>query len=477
MAAAGPLAPTSPQPPDFPTGNASRKRWPEPQPELRWNKQATVEVAASSVCSVSPLPPLIDMNTFRYMNDPPQAKREALNQRLRKAGDALRSQWSLGEFARLSDISQEERNYLAVVRSCSLVGGVVQCVVDGPWAKGNPHGARLSLQLDTIPSLTLYPGKIIAFRGKNLGMELASPDADGKGILLVSQLFELPALPTSCSLPRIPSSGEAMEEDTGGSAVRAVLCCGPYAANQMLTIRSLEELLWFGFAKRHASVMVFCGPFLPEPSRDEPVSSSMMYDDMFDAITEQLTSAVKKLVGLKVVLVPSLQDVAAAEYVFPQPPFDVVFESEDVIGVGNPSVIRLVPPGCTLGLCTTDILHHLSRAAVELNPEVSQARIPRLAAQVVRSRSFYPLVPAAPEAQLDFSHQRFLEFPGEQSPDVLVLPSVLSPFAQKIDGALVVNPGLVHKRSFAELTVAPPAGPTDTSCVADRCVVEFFRVP
>eukprot|EP00997_Jenningsia_sp_PLL12_P008130 NODE_4854_length_622_cov_58.172775_g4179_i0.p2 GENE.NODE_4854_length_622_cov_58.172775_g4179_i0~~NODE_4854_length_622_cov_58.172775_g4179_i0.p2 ORF type:complete len:114 (+),score=21.36 NODE_4854_length_622_cov_58.172775_g4179_i0:271-612(+) len=100
---------------------------------------------------------------------------------------------------------------------------------------------------------------------------------------------------------------------------------------------------------------------------------------------------------------------------------------------------------------------------------ISLDRVPRIAAQVVQSRSYYPLVPGLPEAQVDFSHQRFFEFDGN-TPDLVVLPSVLPPFAVSVNGAVVLNPGSVSKRSFAELTVLPLEGGA-----RDSLSVEFFR--
>lgn len=66
----------------------------------------------------------------------------------------------------------------------------------------------------------------------------------------------------------------------------------------------------------------------------------------------------------------------------------------------------------------------------------------RTVRHVLHQRHFYPLYPAstASEVPLDVSHAKLAAFTGV-SPDILLLPSVLTPFAKIVDGSVVVNPG------------------------------------
>lgn len=63
-------------------------------------------------------------------------------------------------------------------------------------------------------------------------------------------------------------------------------------------------------------------------------------------------------------------------------------------------------------------------------------------------QSFYPLFPAsaASEVPLDVSHAHLAKFNGT-TPDLLLLPSVLTPFAKVVDGSVVVNPGQASRGS------------------------------
>lgn len=86
-------------------------------------------------------------------------------------------------------------------------------------------------------------------------------------------------------------------------------------------------------------------------------------------------------------------------------------------------------------------------------------RLARLAAHLVQQQSFYPLFPPPPEgqAQLDFRHAEHWRMP--LTPDVLLLPSRLAPFAKDVMGSLCLNPGALTKATtggtYALLTIHP----------------------
>jgi len=212
---------------------------------------------------------------------------------------------------------------------------------------------------------------------------------------------------------------------------------------------------------------VLTGPFVAAPA-DGNVDDQMMYDDQFDALTEKVSAIVEACKGMKVVVIPSLKDLAA-EYVFPQPMFDVDFDNEAILGLGNPSSF-LVNNDITVGICTNDILQHIAGTLVEVQADQRLARIPRVAREVIRSRSYYPLVPAHPDAQVDYTLCHHCEFQST-TPDILILPSFLPAFAQKVEGTLVINPGLIRKHNFAEVTIGAGQG-----LVADRATVEIFKL-
>jgi DNA polymerase alpha subunit B len=73
---------------------------------------------------------------------------------------------------------------------------------------------------------------------------------------------------------------------------------------------------------------------------------------------------------------------------------------------------------------------------------------------------------------VDYAHHEAFEF-AKSTPDILILPSYLPAFAKKVEGTLVINPGIVNKRNFAEVTITPGA---PNALVADRATAEIFKL-
>lgn len=120
-------------------------------------------------------------------------------------------------------------------------------------------------------------------------------------------------------------------------------------------------------------------------------------------------------------------------------------------------------------------------------------RLARLAAHLLQQQSFYPLFPPPPDGQggqLDFRHAEHWRLPV--TPDVLLLPSKLAPFAKDVMGSLCLNPGALTKATsggtYALLHVHPIPEPRldamagqsgDTPiahAVAPRTHVEILRI-
>lgn len=86
-------------------------------------------------------------------------------------------------------------------------------------------------------------------------------------------------------------------------------------------------------------------------------------------------------------------------------------------------------------------------------------RLSRLAAHLIDQKSFYPLFPPAVGANVDYEH---VEQSGAfaVTPDVLLLPSDLTPFAKEVRKVLCVNPGKLAKGNaggtYARMAFYPP---------------------
>lgn len=131
----------------------------------------------------------------------------------------------------------------------------------------------------------------------------------------------------------------------------------------------------------------------------------------------------------------------------------------------NPSFFSLNE--IVFAISTPDVLFHLSREEVRLNPRESNP-FARLSRAVLAQQNFYPLFPPPSKeslprgsagVNLDVPNLRLADFVGA-TPDVLVLPSMLAPSTKVVDGVVAINPGNLSKRagagSFAALTIGAP---------------------
>ena len=75
----------------------------------------------------------------------------------------------------------------------------------------------------------------------------------------------------------------------------------------------------------------------------------------------------------------------------------------------------------------------------------------------LQQRSFYPLFPAAEGTQISLGHAN--QFELQTTPDILILPSQLNPFAKRVSDVLCINPGRLTKGStagtFCQVTMHP----------------------
>ena len=130
----------------------------------------------------------------------------------------------------------------------------------------------------------------------------------------------------------------------------------------------------------------------------------------------------------RVALLPSAKDVHHHP-VFPQPPLDHLPEVDAAhphLLLPNPATFSCdeIVVGCSsadwLMACTHQEVSHAAAGQAD--------RLAALAAHVVAQRSYFPLFPAPLALPLDASKASALELPC--TPDVLVLPSDLAPFAK-----------------------------------------------
>ena len=124
--------------------------------------------------------------------------------------------------------------------------------------------------------------------------------------------------------------------------------------------------------------------------------------------------------------------------------------------------------GVRVTACTQDVLRHLSAAEAAREPAAGSPgaagpsdRMARLAAHLPGQRSMYPLFPPAQGACLDSALASHLAM--DATPDLLLLPSDLNPFAKVVNTA---EGAAAAGAAAAGAAAAGAAGADETSFVA-----------
>lgn len=158
---------------------------------------------------------------------------------------------------------------------------------------------------------------------------------------------------------------------------------------------------------------------------------------------------------------------------------------QNVKSLSNPAIFSLNET--VFAISTPDILFHISRDELRLNP-VEPSPIARLSKALITQRNFYPLFPppstqslpkGAGAPNLDVPYLRLADFVGV-TPDVLVLPSMLTPSVKTVDSVVVINPGTLSKRAgpgtFVNMAIMPPRSIEDPEQLVAHKVYERARV-
>ncbi|KAM0546721.1 hypothetical protein ACHAPJ_010758 [Fusarium lateritium] len=373
-------------------------------------------------------------------------------------------------------------------------------------------GLRVPLKMDNIRSWSFFPGQIVALRGTN---------ASGSEFV-VKEILEIPLLPSAASLPsaleahreRFRGGPDAMEEDSEPAPLNILYASGPYTADDNLDFEPLHALCSQA-ADTYADALVLTGPFL---DIDHPLVATGDFDlpeeANFDPDTATMSTVFKYLVSpafnrlvsanpqITIILVPSVRDVLSKHVSWPQ---DSIPKKE----LGLPKAARIVTNPMTLsinelvlGISSQDILSQLRSEEVLARggPQAGTDIMSRLCRYLVEQRHYFPLFPPtdrtklpktgtedgkATGAVLDVGYIELGEMVNVR-PDVMVVPSLLPPFAKVVESVLLINPGYLSKRrgagTYARMTLYPPTVPTGSSDavtghqVFDRARVEIVRI-
>ena len=457
---------------------------------------------------------------YRYMYAPLPERALAMDEQLGAMREALQEAFNLPD--PLAPVGQAAQSAVIMCgRVCCDGEGRLNAksvLIEGSFQSSQGRRALLDLsQLTTADGdgYSLFPGQIIAVQGV----------CSGRGIVRVSKILN-GAAPPRAATPgaRLLELNHDSPKYLAGAPMNVVVAAGPYTTADNLEFEPLEDLLAnVKSSSPQPDVLVLTGPFVPD--RHPMVKAGnitvteekipMTFDELFTyKIGTNLTMALEEMPNLKVVLVPSLDDVHLSSC-FPQPPISMKTKSWDpgtqkyeqgtfvdaeqqdrVLCVPNPGTFRINE--VTFGVTTADPLFALTPETTSHVPRTSRFadRMAMLAEHPILQRSYFPILPAPEGARVDARKWKLMRMPVQ--PDVLLLPSRLNSKTWNVRGSLVINPGRLAKGNtggtYARLTVHPlkrqvvaaamQAGATGDNAepkpvrhlVADRTRVEIVRI-
>ena len=294
----------------------------------------------------------------------------------------------------------------------------------------------------------LFPGMIAGFKGRNGG-------GDG---FVVEEILLPPALPHPASLPndllRFQFAPSALE----GDSLQIQVASGPFTSDDNLDFVPWHQLM-NQVEKQKPDVILLLGPFLSaqHSSLMNPNLSELPQDIFQRHISQRLNKLCEMTSRTTAILLPSTKDIVSLHAAWPQPMFD-----KATLGIHKR--VKCLPNPClfsinevVLGATTADVLRDLrgqemvmevgsDTGCSDYSGEKDKDGMSRTVRQLFHQRHFYPLLPTPSDLSLDITHSKLAAFPSV-TPDVLLLPSVLAPFARVVDGTVVINPGSCAKGS------------------------------
>ncbi|KAJ5946810.1 hypothetical protein N7454_003649 [Penicillium verhagenii] len=339
-------------------------------------------------------------------------------------------------------------------------------------------GRRVPLKVDSVPGLSFFPGQIVALRGIN-------PSGD---YFTVKEILPIPLLPPAASPAVTLDNINQRLEGSGNLPLNIMVAAGPYTADDNLDYEPLHELCRKA-AESYADSLVLLGPFL---DKEHPLLASGDFDlpdikglnpdtatlnTVFrHLISTPLARLVAAVPSITVICVPSVRDALSRHVSWPQ---EQLLKKE----LGLPKQVRMVSNPVTLsfnetvvGMCSHDVLSELRQEEVSRG-DLSEKLLTRLPKYLVEQRHFFPLFPSVARANLPKTARglgtgAMLDVPymklGEWwnvRPDILIVPSMLPPFAKVVDSVLMINPGTLSKRrgpgTYAQMAVHPRTIPEE----------------
>lgn len=483
----------SPSSMQSPPGNSYEKRTDAGKTVSEFNKHLRNQIEETEVNTGKPVIikvpfPLRNLEpNAAYMYTPLFQRAIALDEQLVEYEKLVKKKFDLKELKPVGDPSPAQVTVVGRIVCEAAEGKLNSSVVQIEGSRKTCGGQRVLLDLSGISNFQVFPGKIVALEG--VLSDVRSP-------MVVKRFLEPIPAPAATSSPALIR--EIQSEH--GKAIRLISACGPFTTTNNVDYLPLNDLLQLAMDQK-PDVLVLVGPFI-DSMHSMFQDGLVKYDGMMLSFEEIFLFKVMTLLNnvltqderIQIVIVPSLRD-ANHEYVYPQPPLNSkkaceAFEATEYIKrvhfMSNPSTFSI--NGVVFGISALDVVVHLSSNELYRAQVRDQHRLLRLCEQVVDQRSFYPIFPPPPsgEAPIDLRYMKQFQF--EQTPDILLLPSILNRFCGRVKDSIAINPGQLCKGesggTFAHVTILPLPddkieSARDDKCahfVPDRTMIEIKRI-
>ncbi|CAN3375605.1 hypothetical protein DIURU_005661 [Diutina rugosa] len=371
-------------------------------------------------------------------------------------------------------------------------------------------GQRIPLDISNLSSYSFFAGQIVVLKGRN---------PTGRRFV-VSEELELPSLGTLYSTAEELNSYNEQVKD----GLKVVMASGPFSPIQHLDFTKFSEFIHHVNTEIRPDVVVLTGPFIDVANyavRDGKVEhdDGQNFADDDQLFIQKFVPLIKQFDQvIDVILVPSIKDVVMRHVAYPQDSFDKKKYGlpKNVKVMPNPANISLNE--MSMGISNLDVFKDL----VDVSKGSTSNRLERITRHIIQQRRYYPVFPGSVDqprpndpidglleggahgqllAQtnvggscLELSYMGLAEL-GTNVPDVLLLPSQVTPIAKIIDGIVTINPGQFirphrdsskQSGSYVVMSVQPPRigdnvqlveGMEDAyrRCLPQRCRVDILR--
>ncbi|CAH02471.1 DNA-directed DNA polymerase alpha subunit POL12 [Kluyveromyces lactis] len=314
-------------------------------------------------------------------------------------------------------------------------------------------GRRIRLNFEKIQNLSVFPGQIVALKGKNANGEY----------FVVEDILKIPYLNS-------PVSDSEMLQDSqitlNNQPMKVVVTAGSYTPANNLDFSNLEHFVDRINTSIKPHILIMFGPFLD--ITHQLISSGNIPDfpnlkqqpKTLDEVFIKVIAPILKRINpkIQVILIPSTKEVTSKHAAYPQDSLDRKYLSlpKNFKCFTNPSTFQLNE--IFFGCSNNDIYKDLKEVTKGGNV-FQRNRFDRVSEHILEQRRYYPVFPGGIRtrkvegkngkpvfehiagADLDLPYLGLTEFIGGIIPDVILIPSELTHFARVVQNVIMLNPG------------------------------------